>query len=73
VFAGSKDDDKVDELLNMTKFGDPYSMYSGMLDITGTDKHLHYIFVETASGNQSDPLILWFNGGPGCSSMLAFM
>lgn len=69
----SKDDDLVTELVNMTKF-DTYKMYSGMLPIANTSKELHYVLVESASeNNATDPLILWFNGGPGCSSMLAFM
>ena len=70
-----KDADLVTELLNMTTF-DTYKMYSGMLPVYGTNssKELHYVLVESASeNNATDPLILWFNGGPGCSSMLAFM
>lgn len=43
------------------------SAYSGYLKVTDT-KQLHYVFV--GSQNQtSDPVVLWFNGGPGCSSL----
>ena len=45
-------------------------MYSGYIDAS-TSKHIHYVFVESMSDPANDPVVLWFNGGPGCSSMLA--
>ena len=47
-------------------------MYSGYLDVTAT-KRLHYVFAESENDPSTDPVVIWFNGGPGCSSMLAFM
>jgi carboxypeptidase C (cathepsin A) len=44
--------------------------YSGYLDASET-KHLHYVFVESLTDPINDPVVVWFNGGPGCSSMLA--
>ena len=42
--------------------------YSGYLE--ASDKHyLHYWFVESAGNPSKDPVVLWMNGGPGCSSM----
>jgi len=46
--------------------------YSGYLPVTET-KSLHYVFAESMNDPTSDPVVIWFNGGPGCSSMLAFM
>ena len=46
--------------------------YSGYLKATDT-KSLHYVFAESMSNPATDPVVIWFNGGPGCSSMLAFM
>jgi len=37
------------------------------LPVTDT-KSLHYIFVGSKNLT-SDPVVLWFNGGPGCSSL----
>ena len=44
--------------------------YSGYLDASPT-KHLHYVFVSSLTDPINDPVVLWFNGGPGCSSLLA--
>ena len=43
--------------------------YSGYLGVTAT-KQLHYIFIESLDKPSTDPIMIWFNGGPGCSSML---
>ena len=46
--------------------------YSGYLKASAT-KYLHYTFAESMDSPETDPIIIWFNGGPGCSSMLGFM
>ena len=46
--------------------------YSGYLHVTET-KSLHYTFTEFLDKPSTDPVIFWFNGGPGCSSMMAFL
>ena len=51
--------------------GYPYKgrMYSGYLSVSDPLKHYHYMFVEAQRESTTAPLILWLNGGPGCSSM----
>lgn len=46
--------------------------YSGYLNVTDT-KQLHYVFTESYGNPETDPVVIWFNGGPGCSSLLGFM
>ena len=44
-----------------------YSQYSGYLN--GSDDgniQLHYWFVTSQNDPDTDPLVLWLNGGPGC-------
>jgi len=49
----------------------PSAMYSGYLDV-GAGKHLHYMLSESEKAPAKDPLVFWFNGGPGCSSLDGF-
>jgi carboxypeptidase C (cathepsin A) len=48
-----------------------YNSYSGYLKVTDK-KSLHYVFIESQDDPLTDPLMIWFNGGPGCSSLGGF-
>ncbi|KAI9711334.1 MAG: hypothetical protein M1820_002321 [Bogoriella megaspora] len=67
---------KLDTYNLRTKKVDPASLgvdtvkqYSGYLDDEENDKHLFYWFFESRNDPENDPVVLWLNGGPGCSSL----
>ncbi|CAI5456666.1 unnamed protein product [Caenorhabditis angaria] len=46
--------------------------YTGFLNVTD-DERLFYWFMESQNTPSVDPLIFWFNGGPGCSSLTSLI
>lgn len=56
----------------------PFRMFSGYIDVTPPDqaagtRMMFYWFVESQTSPENSPLMLWTNGGPGCSGLSGFM
>ncbi|KAI5619569.1 lysosomal protective protein precursor [Silurus asotus] len=64
---GAPDADAIKSLPGLSK-QPAFRQYSGYLTVAG-NKHLHYWFVESQKDPEKSPVVLWLNGGPGCSSL----
>ncbi|CAL0328184.1 unnamed protein product [Lupinus luteus] len=52
----------------------PSKHYAGYVTVDQTqDRNLYYYFVESEGQPSKDPVVLWLNGGPGCSSLDGFV
>jgi cathepsin A (carboxypeptidase C) len=69
AFSGSSDEVKY---LPGLDFKINYRHYSGYLNSTD-GRFLHYWFFESQRNPAEDPVVLWLNGGPGCSSVLGLL
>lgn len=59
-----------DRITNLPGYSGKDTMYSGYLPVdAAAGRNLFYWFVESRNSPSTDPLILWMNGGPGCSSL----
>nr|XP_006971037.2 lysosomal protective protein [Peromyscus maniculatus bairdii] len=65
------DQDKIDCLPGLAK-QPAFEQYSGYLRASDS-KHFHYWFVESQKDPKNSPVVLWLNGGPGCSSLDGFL
>uniref|UniRef100_A0A914EDM5 Uncharacterized protein n=1 Tax=Acrobeloides nanus TaxID=290746 RepID=A0A914EDM5_9BILA len=68
VSAISKDDDLIQNLPGLI-FDIGVKQYSGYFNLSSGNL-IHYWLIEAQSDPETKPLILWLNGGPGCSSLI---
>uniref|UniRef100_A0A915CZ76 Acetyl-CoA hydrolase n=1 Tax=Ditylenchus dipsaci TaxID=166011 RepID=A0A915CZ76_9BILA len=64
--SSSAAEDEIRDLPGLT-FDINFKHYSGYLQVSPVH-FLHYWFVESQSSPETDPLMFWFNGGPGRTS-----
>ncbi|KAL3651659.1 hypothetical protein CASFOL_004661 [Castilleja foliolosa] len=65
---GLKEKDKINILPGQPKI--TFNQYGGYVTVDQkAGRALYYYFVEAQHSAQTSPLVLWFNGGPGCSSL----
>ncbi|RHY85006.1 hypothetical protein DYB35_014025 [Aphanomyces astaci] len=49
-----------------------FNQYAGRLALPSNGQEMFYWYVESQSNPSTDPIVLWLNGGPGCSSLGGF-
>ncbi|KAI6228321.1 Lysosomal protective protein-like protein [Aphelenchoides besseyi] len=67
-FSDTRSDHRLSELPGWKEDELPSAQFTGYLD-ADYGRYFFYWFVESEHDPANDPLIFWFSGGPGCSSL----
>lgn len=60
--------------IKKSDFCDPtVSVYTGYLDVDQGAKHLFFYFFESRRNPETDDVMMWINGGPGCSGSFGLL
>ena len=70
TLSNSATKEKVEDLFNGLYSGE---VYSGYLQTTIQGDELFYIYMPSQNKDPNAPLMLWLNGGPGCSSLFGLL
>lgn len=46
------------------------NVYVSFINLPGTEKYIHYWFIQAEKNPKKAPLFFWTNGGPGCSGLM---
>lgn len=69
--VSAPDEDLVPSLKGFYDYSNEFQMYSGYLTLQEEPLiNTHYIFITSKNNPATDDVVLWLNGGPGCSSLL---
>ncbi|KAG3075913.1 hypothetical protein PI124_g13792 [Phytophthora idaei] len=67
------DGHRVGDLPGLKQTDVPFTHFAGQLDLpTPTEEKLFYWYAQSRRSPESDPVVLWLNGGPGCASSEGF-
>ncbi|MED6117806.1 calponin, partial [Stylosanthes scabra] len=67
---GQKLADKITALPGQPYYGSSFDQYAGYVTVDPkAGRELFYYFAESPTQSEQNPLVLWLNGGPGCSSV----